>query len=82
MTPIDANANQGTPQQGQSTAAPTGPMKRGPKRAGDSAKRGKWLRHSSREARSRPAAITRLDHSEKRERFAEKIELTRKIVTD
>jgi hypothetical protein len=57
-------------------------MKRGPKRAGDSAKRGKWLRHSSREARSHPAAITRLDHSEKRERFAEKIELTRKIVTD
>lgn len=47
MTPIDANANQGTPQQGQSTAAPNGPMKRGPKRAGDSAKRGKWLRHSS-----------------------------------
>jgi hypothetical protein len=29
-----------------------------------------------------PTPITRLDHSEKRRRFAEKIELTRKIVTD
>lgn len=39
MTPINAIANQGTPKQGQSNS--------GPQRAGDSAKRAKWLRHSS-----------------------------------